>query len=312
MVIATAAFQSGDAVWHEAPLPLEVFAPGHCFQCAACLLQKAADGTLSANADGWCAVLPGVIRCQHCQRIFCSTACQASEQHGSECGVMKLIDNPAADDDACRGTPEGVARRNVVWGCEAVCRVALLPQHNVELAAQVALLDSSYPRSPFGESCEAMQLAFSRLASRFRSLAPGMKATAVVEQLWHIYGLIHTNADIFDVPTQPGQPKLPVICRLLRPRIAFLAHACRPNCYLEIDFHRDASAKATLRVYCDVPPSTELTRCYAGSSRESAARFTALRRKERLEVLREKGFNFECKCELCVSQVAASGGYDYD
>ena len=63
----------------------------------------------------------------------------------------------------------------------------------------------------------------------------------------------------------------------------------------------NARDRATLvQAYRDLAVGIELTRSYAGCSFESLT-FSELSRSERMAVLRDKGFYFDCACEYCRS-----------
>ena len=161
IVVANTTFRRKESILREPTLPLAMFGPGHCFRCAAGILRVNPDGTPAANAQGFCEAVPGTTRCLRCRRIFCSQACQASAQHQCECPVMAHVDTQTPA-DVCDESQDQTVRAFCVNHCEAVARVVLLPKHHGMLAVQVALLDSSYPRAPFGEQKEALARCFGR------------------------------------------------------------------------------------------------------------------------------------------------------
>lgn len=227
-------------VLREEPVPLAMYTPMHCFRCAGCIVVDAPQ-----RADGFVAARPGVVKCMKCQRYFCSRRCTDSAQHRCECTIMQIISaglvdnadpwltNTAAEDQA--------AALYARMHAEAVARLRLYRHHEAATNKHLAFLSSSYPDAPFGEYQRVLTQVFGRLA---RALGDE------VHELWHTYGVIKTNHDVLNAPAPaPGQPKPPPICMLLRPRISLLAHACRPTCYIEIDFNQPAGGVARLCVW---------------------------------------------------------------
>lgn len=292
ILVTVKALHAGEAVLREAPLNLCTVLPGYCFRCAAHFVESYTHPIRLRQ---------GAQQCLRCQRFFCSQGCIHSQQHECECAVVAHIDSPL------QGASEGsvyAARYS-----EAVCRLALLPLHAPDdVAQQVEQLDSSFPRAPFGEHRVEVQRALSGLLRALPAEVCGVPTTT--ERLWRLYGLIHTNTDVLDPPAAaPGQAKPPVTAFILRPLISLLAHACRPSCHLEDIGGFEARAGAAgatvlLKAAHDLPAGGELTRCYAGCLKDSAERFAACSLTQRREVLRSRGFLFECECDLCVVQRA--------
>ena len=292
IVIATRPLREGATVLRECPLNLCTLLPGYCFRCAARFVESVEPVRFKKGAQ----------QCQRCSRFFCSFECIQSAQHVKhECAVVARLENPMQG-----------AREGTVYAArysEAIARLALLPLHAAtDVAQQVEQLDSSFPSAPFGENRADMERALGRLLSVLPADIAGVPTAA--SRLWRLYGLIHTNTDVLDAPSAaPGQPKPPVPAFILRPLISLLAHACRPSCHLEdidsgmMQAERGAAgASVLLKAAHDIAVGGELTRCYAGCLRESAQRFAECPLQQRREVLRSKGFHFECGCDLCLEQ----------
>lgn len=294
IVVADEPMKAGATVLREVPINLCTLLPGYCFQCAACFVESHQPLRLK----------PGAQQCGRCRRFFCGQ-CIRTSQHAQECPVVATIDNPM------QGASEGVIY--AARYCEAVARLALLPLHAPDdVARHVEQLDSSFPLAPFGEHRAEVTRALYGLRRVLPAKIGGLPTTA--EHLWRLYGLMRTNTDILDPPAAaPGQPKPPVTAFILRPLISLLAHACRPSCHLEdvasggfgVELGA-VGATVLLRAARDIPAGGELTRCYAGCLKSSAERFAACPIAQRRDVLRSKGFTFECVCDLCVEQRAAA------
>lgn len=289
IVISTSPRSRGGVILEEPAFPLTLYLQGHCHVCAKTFMA-------APDALGMCQSLPGARQCGRCNRFFCCTICATCVQHKAECVALATIGSLDGPSVVCPSTMDQETRAHVHFACEAVMRLACLAVHNPKAAEQVRLLDSSYPSKPFGEYSQALAIAFGRLN----------RACHTTERhLWWLHGVIKTNADLLDKPRpHRDAPKPPPVCLLLRPRISLLAHACNPTCYVDMDVERPAGGSGRLCAFEDIPAGGELTRSYAGCSAESSAAFALEPRHVRQQVLREKGFHFECQCGLCEWQRA--------
>ena len=214
---------------------------------------------------------------------YCSMEClRASEPFVDDCGSMIFGNTDSTMADAHHMILQMLHKRRS-------------PRHPMEAASiSRALKHEQHSHLPMEALTQSSQRIFANLSAPSSAglLLPRERASpSLLEKLLRV---IHFNSQPFSVPDIPSAG-----IRCLFPALSLLNHSCTPNCQLLFSIGHGGAVVGSLVALRTVPAGQELTISYLSQPCLAVA--------ERQALLRV-GFNFNCSCDKCQAETAASSG----